>query len=332
MAKFTINFNAQYPGEHRIGYRDYTYPVDTYDFVEVSVAVPGPQSVEIDVPHNLYCATLGVTYNCYAVAFCQNNGYTPVGPGGAPNGADLFDVVVAQQTDPCNIVTVTCDAVPITNAVIATPGSGYTPGTYELDIVTGDEVTPAVIEVVVDGGGTVTSIALIDGGLFGVIEPTFEMPPAAGAGTNATFTITMGVSTLDLETLTYTNFTAYDSLGSTIDLNVGDTLVIAADPTEAAVVDATDEFSVVTPVGNDKNCHCQGCRTVTIDVTGAVSGEGKIIYNQCWDITTPNNSKMITRKILPGQTWDLGCVDPSTVNVIQGTLDVAPVVTEVVCP
>ena len=79
MATFTINFNAQYPGEHRIGYRDYTYPANTYDNIDITVNTPGSQSVEISIPHNLYCATKGVTFNCYVVAFCQNNGYVYYG-------------------------------------------------------------------------------------------------------------------------------------------------------------------------------------------------------------------------------------------------------------
>ncbi len=337
MATFTINFNAQYPGEHRVGYRDYTYPANTYDFVDITVSSPGSQSVEINIPHNLYCATSGVTFDCYVVAFCQNNGYPDTNSDGIPDSAQTFTVSVAQQIDPCNLITVTCDAVPIANAVIATAGSGYIPGNYVLDVNTGDEVVAATIDVVVDGTGIVSSISIISGneGLYGVIPPTFVMPAISGegaGGSGATFTITMGTSELDIEALTYAGFTAYDSLGSTIELAVGDSLVIAADPTEAAIVDATDQFSVITPTGNAKNCHCQGCRVVTIDATTATTGEGLIIYNECWDIPTPNNSRMVTRKVLPGQTWNLGCVDPNTVNIIQGTLDVIPTSSETVCP
>ena len=337
MATFTINFNAQYPGEHRIGYRDYTYPANTYDNIDMTVNTPGSQSVEISIPHNLYCATKGVTFNCYVVAFCQNNGYVYTNPNGIPESAQAFNVVIAQQTDPCNIVTVSCDAVPIATAAIDNAGSGYTPGTYNLELSAGDEITAATIKVVVGAGGTVDTISMTSGneGLYGTTPPTFVMPASSGegvGGSGATFVITMGVSELDIEALTYDGFTAYNNLGSTYDMSVGDSLMVAADPAQAAIVAATDEFSIITPSGNDKNCHCQGCRTVTIDATDATTGEGRIIYNQCWDIEAPNNSRMITRKVLPGETWNLGCVDPSTVNVIQGTLNALPEVTEIVCP
>ena len=69
-------------------------------------------------------------------------------------------------------------------------GSGYTNGTHEL-VITGGGGSGARATATVTAGA-VASVSLLAGGSSYTSAPTIALPPAAGAGTGATFTSTRG--------------------------------------------------------------------------------------------------------------------------------------------
>jgi hypothetical protein len=176
-------------------------------------------------------------------------------------------------------------------------------------------------------------LGLVDSNLDGVPDEaiSFEIvvPQVTDIIANVTIEcVVAGPSSLPLDEIAYdSNFTSHDGLGDDLAMVNNDTvnLTIAAD--QVAIIDALPDFTVTV----NGNGHCQACANVTVDAAAAVSGEGILVYTQCWDLDGISKSRIIYRKILPGQTYPLACVDPDTVNVIDGTLNVTPTITSIAC-
>lgn len=79
----------------------------------------------------------------------------------------------------------------LTSVNIGVAGTGYTPGTYVLN-VTGGGGAGAVVEATVGAGGAVTAVTIRNPGSGYTTDPTLALPAGAGAGTGATFTVTRG--------------------------------------------------------------------------------------------------------------------------------------------
>lgn len=76
---------------------------------------------------------------------------------------------------------------------IATPGSGYTDGTYQL-VATGGTGGSGVQATATVLAGKVTQTAISNSGSLYTAAPSFALPAGAGAGTGATFTPTIGMA------------------------------------------------------------------------------------------------------------------------------------------
>lgn len=81
----------------------------------------------------------------------------------------------------------------ILTAAVTAPGTGYTPGTYDL-VLTGGGGTGAQIQATVGTAGTVTGVKVLKNGSGYTTNPTLAMPAGAGAGTGATFSVTRGTA------------------------------------------------------------------------------------------------------------------------------------------
>ena len=92
----------------------------------------------------------------------------------------------------------------VTSVVLATPGSGQTPGTYQVS-ASGGGGTGAQIGVVVGAGGTVTTTILNNQGSGYTSAPTFTL---SAGGTPATFTATLGYSAPLIDMSTYKGSTS----------------------------------------------------------------------------------------------------------------------------
>lgn len=203
MAKFTINFQANTTGNHYIGYRTYNDPVNTYTVETINVIgpVPSSESLEIEVPGNLYCADDDILYEGYIIAACQNQ--RDSNNDGIPDLAITWSTLLVQQTDPCKEVTIKCDNTPLDYIEILTPGAGYTTASVsftgggggtgaEATAFLGDGVITAVLgdgfgAGYSEGDGTQTNIPLIgigqvplNAGNLGTVDVTF----LSGAITN----------------------------------------------------------------------------------------------------------------------------------------------------
>lgn len=318
MSTFTINFNAQFPGQHIIGYRTYNTPVNTYFTVTENITTVGDVSVEIQVPGNLYCAHAGITYDYYVLARCLNETLVDTNLDGVPDFAVTDSITIPQETDPCNVNVIECVAVPISTVTITDDGTSLcTDGTYNVAITAapGTEISPADITVTVSGG-KITSFTIIDGGLYST-NPTLAVT-IPNCSTSPTLTSTLGTSVLTLDTLVYGEITIYDGYGVTHAMEVGDTLTLAVDP--AVVATLGDAFDV--SAYSIENCHCNECAKITVNSTDASTGFGKLIYQTCWDQGDSDHAlRTIVRKINADVILSLGCILNSTLNILEGTLD-----------
>lgn len=318
MSTFTINFNAQFPGQHIIGYRTYNTPANTYLTVTQDVTAIGDVSVEIQVPGNLYCAHAGITYDYYVLARCLNETLTDTNLDGVPDFAVTDSITIAQETDPCNVNVIECIAAPISTVTITDNGTSLcTDGTYNVVVTAapGTELSPADITVTVSGG-LITSYTINDGGLY-TTNPTLSVT-IPNCSTSPTLTCVLGTSPLTLDTLVYGEITIYDGYGVTHDMEIGDILTLSVNP--AIAVTLGDAFDVTAY--SIENCHCNECAKITVDSTDASTGFGKLIYQTCWDQGDEDHAlRTIVRKMNPDVILSLGCILNSTLNILEGTLD-----------
>jgi len=76
---------------------------------------------------------------------------------------------------------------------IASAGSGYTDGTYQL-VATGGTGGSGVVATATVSGGKVTATAISSSGSGYTSAPSFALPAGAGSGTGATFNATVGMA------------------------------------------------------------------------------------------------------------------------------------------
>lgn len=325
MATFTINFIANYPGQYQVGYK--TYNSLSYNTTLVEVTAVGSQSLTVEVPGNLYCASADITYDCYVVARCQNAGY-PLDGDGIPLGAATFQVIMEQQTDPCQVQSFECIGYPIGTIVVANDGvSLCTDGTYTVtitEVTPGDEIEPASIEVTVTGGVAVSTEIIVAGAY--LVAPLLSVTIPNCTHT-VDMTCTLAPVVIDLELLTYDAITLHNSLTKNLTMGIGDVITLGVDATQAGIVVGYDGITGLE-IGN---AHCMECQTSVISNTAA-TGEGKLLYQTCWDIEgTGAAIRLHVQKILPGVAITLGCVIKESITILQGTLDVLPTSVESEC-
>ncbi len=127
MSKFTISFQANTSGEHRVGYRSYVDAPLFYNTINIQVVEPGLQTVDIEVEGNLYCANEGVEFTGYVIAACQ--GYGDINSDGIPDLALTWQLTMAEQIDPCKKYTIECENVPLKahplGLILNDGGAGY---------------------------------------------------------------------------------------------------------------------------------------------------------------------------------------------------------------
>lgn len=324
---FTINFQANTLGIHHVGYRTYNDPPNFYNVIDVNVTTLGVQSVVIDVPGNLYCAYEGITYTGYVIADCQDQ--TDNNGDGIPDIAAEWSLLIPEVADPCQKTKIKCIATPIVIATITNvPDPCLPDGTYTLQTIevgTGDEVLPALLKVTVTGG-VMGPVSIDDGGLYKAI-PVVVLPGTVGCNMPPDFNIVLGEKCNTIALAEYVCSSYIDvSEDSLFSLSVNEEVNICGDP--AAVGAMSAEFEV-TDTGN---CHCETCKNVIVNAGGASSGEGKISYQVCWDDTNPYGTVTLISQILNhGETLNLGCIIPDTLNIDEGTLDASPVTTITPC-
>lgn len=123
MAGFTLEFIANTTGDHYVCYRD-TNTADPYTCITVNVTTLGPETVEINIPNNIYCDN--TEYEGYIVAACQDQ--TDANTDGVPDTALTFNFpTIPQEVDPCTLVEFTCNSVDVAAVSMNSTqvGSGY---------------------------------------------------------------------------------------------------------------------------------------------------------------------------------------------------------------
>lgn len=302
MANFVVNFQANTTGDHYVGYRTYNDPVNTYTVETLNVVSTGPQSVQIDIPGNLYCGD--ITYEGYIIAACEvqddNNS------DGIPDNATTFTVDLLKQTDPCISAEITCDNSPIASVTVTNGGTGgYTVG----DSITvteanpGDELVAAVLEVGAETGGVIDSINIVNAGSY---KAAPVLTAATGNADAVLDAVMQDCATLDIRD--------YQCNGDNTDpddpiyvLKLGELMALCVDTTTLAGL--SSRFTSTT----DTQCRCRECKRYEIVNSAGVDQIASI--QTCWDGShaTGSNVVTVTYTILAGQTLDVGCCMIDTV-------------------
>ena len=285
MAKFTVNYNANTTGEHRVYYRTYSDDpaplpapaIATHQYVVDNVDVPGPRSVEIEVEGNLYCGD--ITYTGYVIALFQL-GDPDVNADGIPDSAQQFTVPLLQQTDPCILTDFLCENTGVLSTNVTLGGTGYSVG--EVVTVTetspGDEIVPAVIEVGAETGGVIDSLTIITPGLYKA-APTLDLSTIGGFDATAVVDGMEDCPALDLTTY---QCLLDDGNAASYILALADTVSFCSDV--AAVAGLTgggaSQF-LATEAADDAPCYCRGC--VSYDLTNNGAAPNNYTVKTCWD-------------------------------------------------
>lgn len=299
MASFTLDFNANTVGDHYIGYRTYNDAPNTYTVETINVAVPGPQSIEIQVPGNLYCGQ--IDYDGYIIAACQDQ--TDSNTNGIPDAAVIFNVVLNKQTDPCVYTEIKCDNAPISSVLITNGGSGFFVGgsVSVTEANVGDELVPAILEIAtVDFSGAITGVAIIDPG-------SYKSTPILSAGAAVLEAQMLDCPLLDLRDYDCNGDNANPSDDPIFSLALEEALELCTDVSTLAGLDP--RFLATT----DTQCHCRECERYSIENT---SGASLYVTAQtCWDKSHPSSTEIVTYTytIPAGQIVDIGCMMKGTV-------------------
>ncbi len=339
MATLTINFTANTTGVHTVYWRNYQDTVNTYpNSLAVTVTVPGVQSVDIPIQENLYCTYDGVEYEGYIIADCMAATPTTNGiPDSVLTAGSTFTATAAQQPDPCEFVGLKCESVGISEIEVTDGGSGYA-GTETL--VIGAPDLPGGIQAtgtVTFNGTQVDSITITNPGSGYTGTPSVGLS-SASEGDPAQFNVIM--EDCPVVDLTSTVCNGVNNINETpeyilplngqinycVDRTSFDDLLAARN--ELAEADPLHPYDALGING----CHCIPCQQVTINANAASSGSGKVSYQTCYDGQGGNGSiVMITRAIEFGQSYDLGCINSSSVYLDQGDLDALALVESTAC-
>ncbi len=157
MASFDINFIANTIGVHTVYWRNYEDPINTYPNSEsVNVAIPGLQTITINVEGSLYCAPYGITYEGYVISDCQDA--LPV-TNGIPNSVlasgTTWSILIEEQDDPCQNTEIACGHGSIEGVVFNSVGKNYSGVNGDA----GASMTVAIDAPTAVGGVQATAIA-----------------------------------------------------------------------------------------------------------------------------------------------------------------------------
>lgn len=332
MASFDINFIANTSGVHTVYWRTYEDPVNTYpNFLSVNVTIPGLQSITIDVEGSLYCAPYGITYEGYVIADCQDplpetNGI----PNSVLSSGTTWTVVMAEQDDPCQDTTITCDNVVIGNITIDTVGKKYSgdngdPGatmTATIDAPTAPGGVQATATAKHGDGILDGAVIIADfGGLFDIgnanttqTVPLIRATQIPTTGSSAAVEVTFNASAR-VNTITITagglNYTSTDNDYFTLDYSA---LTVPGAPTGGSGTEPKFEITPSTGYADQIDI----TSFLITDFGSGYQVEPDITFGPVVPATIPIET---TTTLEPCTSLDLTAYDCGTVNNIIGTPD-----------
>ena len=272
MAGFTLNFNANTIDDYYICYKNVADPLP-YTCTTVSITTLGPQTVEIEVPNNIYCSPADL--EGYIIAQCQDQ--TDGNGDGVPDAAILFTLTIGQVADPCDQVLIECTTGPVINVTMS-GGTGCVDGSYPLLFSDGVALTPATGTVTVSGGGTSYSVILSTTGEY-TTPPTTVDTSAFGCTTPPT-TDSVGMGSCN-----QIDLTAIQCLGNMTDtspplnpsLVYGESFKFCIDIEKIGLVPS--DYTVVT---TDETCYCVSCEGLYASNPSPTAKTQTVYWQTCW--------------------------------------------------
>ena len=324
MAQFNINFQGKIGQAYKIGYRTYDTPINTYIIIDYTASANGLQTVPVSVPGSLYCAYDGIEYTGYVLPTCLSDADT--NGDGIPDLASLWMVMLNHQIDECVKAEISCDWLSLNtdNVVILSAGATCAPdGDYPVLLATvnpADTIENGAITATVVGG-SVTEITITNPGKY-LVSPNLSIPTLT-CGTTPALKAYLGPegTTIDLQEFVCKGTFSLNGTDSLYAIPVGESIVIFS--TMAKLGNLPAEY-IPTGMTTAPTAHCTECQSETI-VVAATTGEGRILYQTCWDgSNSKGNVNLISDKLTAGVDLVFGCILDETVIIEQGTLDVVP--------
>jgi hypothetical protein len=271
MAGFTLNFNANTIDDYYICYKNVADPLP-YTCTTVSITTLGPQTVDIDIPNNIYCDPADL--EGYIIAACQPQ--TDANGDGIPDAAILFSLTIGEVVDPCDQVLIQCTQAPITNIVL-TGGVGCTDGAYPLLFTDGVAITPATGTVTISNSGANINVSITTTGLYSTIPTTVDTSAFGCTTPPTTQSIATGTCVpLDLTDIECAGHMTNTSPPLTPSLNFGESFNFCVDSEKLGLVPSD---YTVTEVRS--SCHCADC--IGLYVSNPLAGKTVTVYYQtCW--------------------------------------------------
>jgi hypothetical protein len=191
-AEITVQFTAQWTGDHRVCYRvvgDPTYictiPGSLSGDPGIHTYCAAGNTCQYNIPIQVDNETCDqVNYEGYVQAFCED----------VESPAGRIPFVISFIPDPtCKRYEVTCDNVPVLDATINNGGTGYINGSYTNVPVVGGGGSNAEFTVDISGG-VITTLTLTNPGSGYISVPTLDL---VGAGINTGGTVAIITVNLD---------------------------------------------------------------------------------------------------------------------------------------
>ncbi len=272
MAGFTLNFNANTIDDYYICYKNVADPLP-YTCTTVSITTLGPQTVDIDVPNNIYCAPADL--EGYIIAACQDQ--TDGNGDGVPDAAILFTLTIGQVTDPCDQVSLTCTSAGVIN-VLLSGGSGCVDGSYPLLFTDGVEITPCTGTVNISSGGTSFSVTLTAVGLYSTPPTTVDTSAFGCTTPPTTDLVAMGsCGMIDLTTIQCLGNMTDTSPALSPSLTYGESFKFCIDMEKIGLV--PDDYTVQT---TDETCYCVNCEGLYATNNAPGAKTQTVYWQTCW--------------------------------------------------
>lgn len=255
-ATLTIEFVSNYAGAHRVCYRIGGSGPYTCALVNCT---GGGATCSYDISVNVDNETCPVVnFNGYAQAACEDinstNNRIPFSYDFTPNPT-------------CKRYTVTCESVGIASITITNGGSGYTPGSHPVVLISGGGGSGATATATANGSGVITSIILNTTGSGYTSIPAVTIAAGGGGGVTATAEAVLGPCT---------ELTSPGCSGSGV---IIPTILALGESTNICSPSAPTIPSDFSSVENG-NCACN-CVELTLSVTGTPGDTIQYFYTQC---------------------------------------------------
>tara|TARA_R110002020_G_scaffold23658_3_gene78610 strand:- start:1155 stop:2135 length:981 start_codon:yes stop_codon:yes gene_type:complete len=311
MAGFTLNFNANTIDDYYICYRE-DGTVDPFTCVTETITSLGPNSVNIQIPDNIYCAP--AILEGYIIAACQDQ--TDTNLDLIPDAAITFNITIDEVVDPCQLYDIQCVRAGVFQVVLDTIGTGCTDGSYPLAFTDGTAITPVTGTVTITGSGATIGVSIADPGLY-TIAPTIVDTSGFGCGVAPTFIITMGdCIPLELDIIECNGNSGVTSPAQQVVIPFLDSIHYCID--EALLPALPDDFDTSNDPPED--CHCIDCEGLY--VTNASGKTLVVTYQTCWqDNDEGDYGPIVTvaHFVVDGESeLFIDCVIPDTVEIEEG--------------